>query len=275
MILAPARRGTPSSKAAACSGLATSAAPVSRVIPSSKAVEHRTLDLPLPPNPAKGKPSAPRSTAVGPKTSFPEARSFRRRSTAGSWSLGPAPSSPAPSRLPLPGHAADRQHGDADQCDQRPRHRRRHRPLGLHSAAAAASTLMSSNILKVVEGGKTYQLHLDPTQVLTADAFALSADSATGTKIVVSPNPAPPVVVSATSPKQRRLRGRAYGHVHAQHELAGERQRHADVDAQRRRHGELCQRQRHQQADFQLHDRCRTERGAAHDVALDTLRRDA
>jgi hypothetical protein len=37
--------------------------------------------------------------------------------------------------------------------------------------------------------------------VLTADAFTLSVDSGTGTKIVVSPNPAAPTVLSATSPQ--------------------------------------------------------------------------
>jgi hypothetical protein len=73
--------------------------------------------------------------------------------------------------------------------------------LGVTFSSGGSATLMSGNVLKVVEGGKAYQLHLDPKQVLTADAFTLSADSATGTKIVVSPNPAPPTVLSATSPQ--------------------------------------------------------------------------
>ena len=73
--------------------------------------------------------------------------------------------------------------------------------LGVTFSSGGSATLMSGNVLKVVEGGKAYQLHLDPKQVLTADTFTLSADSATGTKIVVSPNPAPPTVLSATSPQ--------------------------------------------------------------------------
>ncbi|HEU0114592.1 MAG TPA: hypothetical protein VFQ80_07945, partial [Thermomicrobiales bacterium] len=78
--------------------------------------------------------------------------------------------------------------------------------LGVTFSSGGSATLMSGNILKVVEGGKTFQLHLDPKQVLTGDAFSLSADSGTGTKILVSPNPAPPVVLSATS-----LQSGAYG----------------------------------------------------------------
>ena len=73
--------------------------------------------------------------------------------------------------------------------------------LGVTFSSGGSATLMSGNVLKVVDGGKAYQLHLDPKQVLTADAFTLSADSATGTKIIVSPNLAPPVVLSATSPQ--------------------------------------------------------------------------
>jgi hypothetical protein len=73
--------------------------------------------------------------------------------------------------------------------------------LGVTFSNGGSATLMSGNVLKVVEGGKAYQLRLDPKQVLTADAFALSADSATGTKIVVSPNPAPP---SCSAPLRRR-----------------------------------------------------------------------
>ena len=72
--------------------------------------------------------------------------------------------------------------------------------LGVTYSSGGSATLMG-NVLKVVEGGKAYQLHLDPKQVLTADAFTLSADSATGRKIVVSPDPAPPTVLSATSPQ--------------------------------------------------------------------------
>ena len=74
--------------------------------------------------------------------------------------------------------------------------------LGVTFSSGGSATLMSSNVLKVVEGGKAYQLHLDPKQVLTADAFdSFRRTAATGTKIVVSPNPAPPVVLSATSPQ--------------------------------------------------------------------------
>ena len=73
--------------------------------------------------------------------------------------------------------------------------------LGVTFSSGGSATLMSGNVLKVVEGGKVYQLHLDPKQVLTADAFTLSVDSGTGTKIVVSPNPAAPTVLSATSPQ--------------------------------------------------------------------------
>ncbi len=67
-------------------------------------------------------------------------------------------------------------------------------------SSGGSVTLGAGNILKVVEGGKTYNLHLNPSQNLSADTFTLSLDTGSGTKIVVSPNPAPPTVVSATSP---------------------------------------------------------------------------
>jgi len=64
-----------------------------------------------------------------------------------------------------------------------------------------SATLEAGNILKIVEGGKTYELHLNPSQNLSVDGFTPSLDAGSGTKITVEPNPAAPTVVSATSPE--------------------------------------------------------------------------
>ena len=50
-----------------------------------------------------------------------------------------------------------------------------------------------------------------------------------------------------------RLRCRQGAHADAQHERGGQRYRHPDADAQRRRQRHLCFGHRHEHADFQLH----------------------
>ena len=65
------------------------------------------------------------------------------------------------------------------------------------------------------------------------------------------------------SPVERRSRCRQDRHADAQPERSGHgRRRHADADAQRRRHRDLHRRLRHQCTDLQLHRRRRTEHAA-------------
>ena len=68
-------------------------------------------------------------------------------------------------------------------------------------SSGGSATLGAGNVLNIVEGGKTYQLHLNPAQNLAADSLVPSLDAGSGTKITFEPNPAAPTVVSATSPE--------------------------------------------------------------------------
>ncbi len=68
-------------------------------------------------------------------------------------------------------------------------------------SSGGSATLGAGNVLNIVEGGKTYQLHLNPAQNLAADSFVPSLDAGSGTKITFEPNSGAPTVVSATSPE--------------------------------------------------------------------------
>jgi hypothetical protein len=66
--------------------------------------------------------------------------------------------------------------------------------IAFHSSGSA--TLLSGNVLQIVEGGNTYDLNLDPSQVFLNDRFVLSQDASGGTDITIVD---PPPTVSATT----------------------------------------------------------------------------
>jgi autotransporter passenger strand-loop-strand repeat protein len=57
---------------------------------------------------------------------------------------------------------------------------------GVAYSSTGTVTLTSGNVLKIVEGGTTYNLQLNPSQNYSEDAFALSSDGAGDTDVTVS-----------------------------------------------------------------------------------------
>jgi hypothetical protein len=57
---------------------------------------------------------------------------------------------------------------------------------GVAFSSTGTVTLASGNVLQIVEGGSTYNLHLNTSQNYSEDSFALSSDGTSGTDITVS-----------------------------------------------------------------------------------------
>jgi hypothetical protein len=57
---------------------------------------------------------------------------------------------------------------------------------GVAFSSTGTVTLTSGNVLKITEGGTTYNLQLNPSQNFSEDAFALSSDGTGGTDVTMT-----------------------------------------------------------------------------------------